>query len=79
LGQLPKYSIRVSATLYPVAALSAAADQLASVCTADFHVVSEGRIEVTLTATSEQPVPHLVDEYLTRSLMAMIEQRSGLV
>jgi hypothetical protein len=74
----PSPAIRVAASVYPLAALSSAAGQLSKVCTVDIHERDDATFDVTIQPTSASPEPHMVDEYLTLALMAMIEQRSGL-
>jgi hypothetical protein len=76
LGPQHSRSVRVAAHLYPVAALRSAAQQLAHLCAVDIQDVAAEYFDITLEPTSDPPDPHLLDEYLTLALMAMIEQRS---
>jgi hypothetical protein len=71
-------TFRVAASLYPSAALLSAADRLSNVCTVEIQERGDLYIDVTIQPTSESPEAHLVDEYLTLALMAMIEQRSAV-
>jgi hypothetical protein len=74
------HTFRVAVSLYPWTALLSAADRLANVCTVEIQERGDIYIDidVTLQPTSESPEAHLVDEYLTLALMAMIEQRSAV-
>lgn len=77
MGQQHSQSVRVASHLYPASALKRAAEQLSQVCAVDIQEDVDF-FQVTVDSKSGVPEPHLLDEYLTLALMAMIEQRSSI-
>jgi hypothetical protein len=75
LSHEASHTCRVATNLYPSEALLVAADRLSDVCKVE--ILERGDfIDVRIETTSELAGMHVVDEYLTFALIAMIERRS---
>jgi hypothetical protein len=69
-------NLRVSSVLYPRSALLVAAERLSEVCTVGLQDCGDAWTDVAIDVTSPSASSHVIDEYFSIALAAMIEQRS---